>query len=204
VAQAIHRDQAKNGPDALAFISSSECTNEESYLHAKVGARGHRHEQHGNCSRYCQAPATEGLSAPLVYGGDSGSIPDDIENAGMVLIIGSNHGRGHPVLATRVKQAHKLRGQKTCRCRFAQARDGRTRRSLFSAETWNGHRWLCAITRYILDNGLEKTEFLDQWVNGLDEYYKSWNRSHWSLPRRPAELTVELLKQVAHMIVEAQ
>lgn len=55
-----------------------------------------------NCSRYCQAPATTGLFRTVGYGGDSGSIRD-IENAGLVLIIGSNTAESHPVLATRVK-----------------------------------------------------------------------------------------------------
>ena len=64
-----------------------------------------------NCSRYCQAPATTGLFRTVGYGGDSGSI-SDIEKAGLVLIIGSNTAESHPVLATRVKRAHKLRGQK--------------------------------------------------------------------------------------------
>src|ERR1035441_1591659 len=39
-------------------------------------------------------------------GGDSGSIAD-IEQAGLVLIVGSNTAESHPVLATRVKRAHK-------------------------------------------------------------------------------------------------
>ena len=51
-----------------------------------------------NCSRYCQAPATMGLFRTVGYGGDSGSIKD-IENAGLVLIIGSNTAESHPVLA---------------------------------------------------------------------------------------------------------
>jgi len=55
-----------------------------------------------NCSRYCQAPATTGLFRTVGYGGDSGSIRD-IENADLVLIIGSNTAESHPVLATRVK-----------------------------------------------------------------------------------------------------
>ncbi len=59
-----------------------------------------------NCSRYCQAPATMGLFRTVGYGGDSGSIKD-IENASLVIIIGSNTAEAHPVLATRVKRAHK-------------------------------------------------------------------------------------------------
>ena len=64
-----------------------------------------------NCSRYCQAPATTGLFRTVGYGGDSGSIKD-IEKADLVVIIGSNTAESHPVLATRVKRAHKLHGQK--------------------------------------------------------------------------------------------
>ncbi len=64
-----------------------------------------------NCSRYCQSPATMGLSRTVGYGGDSGSI-SDMEKADLVLIIGSNTAESHPVIATRVKSAHKLDGQK--------------------------------------------------------------------------------------------
>jgi formate dehydrogenase major subunit len=64
-----------------------------------------------NCSRYCQAPATMGLFRTVGYGGDSGSIAD-LELADLVLIVGSNTAESHPVVATRIKSAHKLRGQK--------------------------------------------------------------------------------------------
>ncbi len=103
--------KAGDGPDALAFISSSKCTNEESYLMQKLARAVIGTNNMDNCSRYCQAPATTGLFRTVGYGGDSGSI-SDIEKAGLVLIIGSNTAESHPVLATRVKRAHKLRGQK--------------------------------------------------------------------------------------------
>lgn len=64
-----------------------------------------------NCSRYCQSPATQGLFRTVGYGGDSGSIAD-IAAADLVIIIGSNTAESHPVLATRVKRAQKLRGQR--------------------------------------------------------------------------------------------
>ena len=52
-----------------------------------------------------------GLQRTVGYGGDSGSIAD-IEKAGLVLIVGCNPAENHPVLATRVKRSHKLRGQR--------------------------------------------------------------------------------------------
>ena len=202
VAQQFTEIKAKNGPDALAFISSSKCTNEESYLMQKLARAVIGTNNMDNCSRYCQAPATVGLFRTVGYGGDSGSIRD-IENAGMVLIIGSNTAEAHPVLATRVKQAHKLRGQKLVVADLRKHEMAERADLFFQPKPGTDIAWLCAITRYILDNGLEKTEFLDQWVNGLDEYYKSLEPFTLEFAAKTCGLTVELLKQVAHMIVEA-
>ena len=202
VAQQFTEIKAKNGPDALAFISSSKCTNEESYLMQKLARAVIGTNNMDNCSRYCQAPATVGLFRTVGYGGDSGSIRD-IENAGMVLIIGSNTAEAHPVLATRVKQAHKLRGQKLVVADLRKHEMAERADLFFQPKPGTDIAWLCAITRYILDNGLEKTEFLEQWVNGLDEYYKSLEPFTLEFAAKACGLTVELLKQVAHMIVEA-
>jgi formate dehydrogenase major subunit len=64
-----------------------------------------------NCSRYCQSPATLGPRPDGWLWGDSGSI-QDIASSALVLIVGSNTAESHPVLATRVKRAHKLHGQR--------------------------------------------------------------------------------------------
>jgi formate dehydrogenase major subunit len=202
VAQQFTEIKAKNGPDAFAFISSSKCTNEESYLMQKLARAVIGTNNMDNCSRYCQAPATEGLFRTVGYGGDSGSIRD-IENAGLVLIIGSNTAEAHPVLATRVKQAHKLRGQKLVVADLRKHEMAERADLFFQPKPGTDIAWLCAITRYILDNGLEKTEFLDQWVNGLDEYYKSLEPFTLEFAAKTCGLTVELLKQVAHMIAQA-
>ena len=63
--------------------------------------------------------------------------------------------------------------------------------------------WLSAISRYILDQGLAKTAFLDQWVNGLDEYRKSLEPFTLEAAEQTCGLSVETLKKVAHMIAEA-
>jgi formate dehydrogenase major subunit len=169
VAQRFAEIKAKDGPDALAFISSSKCTNEESYLMQKLARAVIGTNNMDNCSRYCQAPATTGLFRTVGYGGDSGSIRD-IENAGLVLIIGSNTAEAHPVLATRVKQAHKLRGQKLVVADLRKHEMAERADLFFQPKPGTDLAWLSAITRYILDNGLEKKEFLAQWVNGLEDY----------------------------------
>jgi formate dehydrogenase major subunit len=202
VARRFTEIKAQNGPDALSFISSSKCTNEESYLMQKLARAVIGTNNMDNCSRYCQAPATEGLFRTVGYGGDSGSIKD-IENAGLVLIIGSNTAEAHPVLATRVKQAHKLRSQKLVVADLRKHEMAERADLFFQPKPGTDIVWLCAITRYILDSGLEKREFLDKWVNGLDAYYKSLEPFTLELAAETCGLGVELLKKVAHMIVDA-
>src|SRR5258705_1507721 len=125
-----------------------------------------------NCSRYCQSPATQGLFRTVGYGGDSGSIRD-IENAGLVLIIGSNTAEAHPVLATRGKRAHKLRGQNLI-VSDLRKHEMAERADLFLHPKPGTHLvWISAITRDILDNGLANTACLEKRVNGLDVYKKS-------------------------------
>jgi formate dehydrogenase major subunit len=202
VARRFSEIKAANGPDALAFISSSKCTNEESYLMQKLARAVIGTNNMDNCSRYCQAPATEGLYRTVGYAGDSGSIRD-IENAGLVLIIGSNTAEAHPVLATRVKQAHKLRGQKLVVVDLRKHEMAERADLFIHPNPGTDLAWLCAITRYILDNGLAKTDFLDRWVNGLEEYRKSLEPFTMEFAAQTCGVSVETLERLAHMIVEA-
>ena len=202
VARRFTEIKARDGADALAFISSSKCTNEESYLMQKLARAVIGTNNMDNCSRYCQSPATMGLFRTVGYGGDSGSIKD-IEQAGLVLIIGSNTAESHPVLATRVKRAHKLRGQKLIVFDLREHEMARRADLFLRPKPGTDLVWLSAVTRFILDNGLAKTSFLDQWVNGLEEYKKSLELFTMEFAAKKCGIPVETLEQVAHMIVDA-
>ena len=155
-----------------------------------------------NCSRYCQAPATQGLFRTVGYGGDSGSIRD-IENAGLVLIIGSNTAESHPVLATRVKRAHKLRHQKLIVADLREHEMAKRADLFFRPKPGTDIVWLSAVSRYLLDNGMADTTFLHQWVNGLEEYKKSLAPFTMEFATRTCGLSEDILKEVARMIAEA-
>src|SRR2546430_11810316 len=160
VARKFSEIKAQHGPDSLAFISSSKCTNEESYLMHKLARAVVGTNNIDNCSRYCQAPATMGLFRTVGYGGDSGSIRD-IEQADLVLIIGSNTAESHPVLATRVESSHKLRGAKVIGAGLRDDRIARHPDLFLHPNPGTDLFWLNAISRYLPDNGLAHTEFLD-------------------------------------------
>jgi formate dehydrogenase major subunit len=203
VARKFSEIKAKHGPDSLAFISSSKCTNEESYLMQKLARAVIGTNNVDNCSRYCQAPATMGLYRTVGYGGDSGSI-HDIEKASLVLIVGSNTAESHPVLATRVKRAHKLHGQKLIVADLREHEMARRADVFLHPKPGTDLVWLSAITLYLLENGLVNAEFLGRWVNGLEEYKNSLAPFTLEFASRTCGLPAETLTKVAHMIAEAE
>src|SRR6266446_3686742 len=203
VARRFTEIKAQHGPDSLAFISSSKCTNEESYLMQKLARAVVGTNNIDNCSRYCQAPATQGLFRTVGYGGDSGSIRD-IENAGLVLIIGSNTAESHPVLATRVKRAHKLHGQKLIVSDLREHEMAKRADLFLHPKPGTDIVWLSAVSRYLLENGMANTKFLEKWVNGLEEYKKSLGRFTMEFAAQTCGLSLETLTQVAQMIVAAE
>lgn len=203
VGRRLNEIKAKNGPDSIGVIASSKCTNEESYLMQKLARAVVGTNNIDNCSRYCQSPATTGLFRTVGYGGDSGSI-SDIAQADLVVIIGSNTAESHPVLATRVKRAHKLHGQKLIVSDLREHEMARRADVFLHIQPSTDLIWLSAVTRYLIDNGLAKSEFIDKWVNGFEDYRKSLEPFTLEFASERTGLSVERLKQVAHMIAESE
>ena len=204
----IVRDQftkikAKHGPDALAFISSSKCTNEESFLMQKLARAVIGTNNIDNCSRYCQTPASKGLSRTVGYGGDSGSI-SDIEIADLVVVIGSNTSESHPVLATRIKRSHKHRGQRLIvsdlrRHEMAERADIFIRPNPSTDEVW-----IMAVTKHLIDTGRQNQKFIDQWVNKWPEFQKSLEPYTLEHAEEVTGLSIDQMKQVADEIAKAE
>lgn len=162
----------ESGPDALGVIVSSKSTNEDGYLMQKFARSVLGTNNVDNCSRYCQSPATAGLFRTVGYGGDSGSITD-IAASKLVLVIGSNTTESHPVLSTRVKRAHKLHGQRLI---VADPREHEiaSRADIhFRPRPGSDIVWLSAMSLYMFEHGYAHTQFIEQWVNHVDEYKQS-------------------------------
>lgn len=204
IIEAKFKEQIKNnGPDALAFVSSSKCTNEESYLMQKLSRAVVGTNNIDNCSRYCQSPATMGLWRTVGYGGDSGSITD-IASAELVIIVGSNTAESHPVIATRVKRAQKLHGQKVI---VADLRKGEMadRADLFIHPSPGSDLiWLSAVTKYIIDQGWHDEDFLKNHVNNVDTYLKSLDRYTLDYAEETTGISKEDLINIATSIHRAK
>ena len=199
IARRLSDIKAAHGPDSIGLIASSKCTNEEAYLVQKLARAVIGTNNVDNCSRYCQAPATTGLFRTVGYGGDSGSITD-IGKADLVLIVGSNTAESHPVIATRIKRAHKLRGQKLVVVDLRKHEMAERADLFLRPHPGTDMVWLSAITKYILDNGLADEEFLDARVAGLDEYRASLAPFTLEFAARVTTIPESELERLARMI----
>jgi formate dehydrogenase major subunit len=203
VARRFEEIKEQHGADALAFIASSKCTNEEAFLMQKLARAVAGTNNIDNCSRYCQSPATTGLWRTVGYGGDSGSITD-IEQAELVVIVGSNTAESHPVLATRVKRSHKLRGQKLIVSDIREHEMARRADLHLHPRPGTDLVWLSAVSRYLLDQGMADCKFLTEWTTGLEEYRKSLEPFTMEFAAETTGLPLETLEHAAHMIAEAK
>ena len=199
IADKFTKIKKEHGPDALAFIASSKCTNEESFMMQKLARAVIGTNNVDNCSRYCQTPASKGLSRTVGYGGDSGSIAD-IEMADLVIIIGANTAESHPVLATRVKRSHKHRGQRLIVSDLRLNEMAERANIHIKPNPSTDEVWIQAVTKHLIDTGRHNQAFIDEWVNKWPEFLKSLEPYTLEHAEKNTGIPVATLKQVADEI----
>ncbi|WP_338473389.1 formate dehydrogenase subunit alpha (plasmid) [Niallia sp. XMNu-256] len=202
MAKRFREIRSQYGPQSMGFITSSKCTNEESFLMQKLARQIIGTNNVDNCSRYCQTPATVGLHRTVGYGGDAGSIKD-IAKAGLVIIVGSNTSEAHPVLATRVKRAHKLHGQKLIVADLREHEMASRADMFIHPKAGSDLVWISAVTKYIIDMGWADEAFIEQNVNGFEEYRESLSPYTLGHAEDVTGLSKETLIQIAEMIHDA-
>lgn len=104
----------KYGPDGIAFLSSSRCTNEENYLMQKMARAAGRTNNIDQCATTCHAPTVAGLAISFGSGAMTNSIAE-IQNVDTLFVIGANPTEAHPIIGLEMKKALR-RGAKLVVC----------------------------------------------------------------------------------------
>jgi formate dehydrogenase major subunit len=102
-ASEFRRLQATYGKDAVGGITSSRCTNEETFLVQKLVRAAFGNNNVDTCARVCHSPTGYGLKSTL---GESAGTQafDSVMQADVIVVMGANPTDGHPVFASRIKQ----------------------------------------------------------------------------------------------------
>ncbi|MES1928582.1 formate dehydrogenase subunit alpha [Salinisphaera dokdonensis CL-ES53] len=91
------------GSGALGAITSSRCTNEETFLVQKLARAVFNTNNVDTCARVCHSPTGYGLNSTF---GTSAGTQDfvSVEKCDVILVIGANPTDAHPVFASQMKR----------------------------------------------------------------------------------------------------
>ncbi len=102
-ASEFKRIQAKYGKNAVGGITSSRCTNEETFLVQKLIRAAFGNNNVDTCARVCHSPTGYGLGQ--AFGTSAGTQNfDSVEETDVIIVIGANPASAHPVFASRMKK----------------------------------------------------------------------------------------------------
>jgi len=95
--------QETYGKKSIGVITSSRCTNEETFLVQKLARAVFENNNTDTCARVCHSPTGYGLGQ--TFGTSAGTQDfDSVEHTDVVIVIGANPTDGHPVFASRLKK----------------------------------------------------------------------------------------------------
>ncbi len=102
-ASEFKRIQAKYGRDSIGGITSSRCTNEETYLVQKMIRAAFGNNNVDTCARVCHSPTGYGLKS--TFGTSAGTQDfDSVDDSEVIMVIGANPTDAHPVFASHMKK----------------------------------------------------------------------------------------------------
>jgi formate dehydrogenase major subunit len=102
-ARRLKEVQGKYGRESIGGITSSRCTNEETYLVQKLVRAAFRNNNTDTCARVCHSPTGFGLKATL---GESAGTQtfDSVMQSDVIIVIGANPTDAHPVFGSLMRK----------------------------------------------------------------------------------------------------
>ena len=158
--------------DAFGTLASAKATNEDGYIQQKFARLIMQSNHIDHCTRLCHSPSVEAMLTALGSGATSNSYVD-YEEAGCLVIIGSDANSNHPVAASRMRRAVVERG--------GEAHHNQSRRIEMCdyADLWLRPRpgtdvaLLNAMAKVIVDQGLADTKFVGDRTEDYDEWWET-------------------------------
>ncbi len=150
----------RHGPDGLAFLSSSRCTNEENYLMQKMARMAGRTNNIDQCATTCHAPTVAGLAISLGSGAMTNSI-GEIKNVQTLFLIGANPTEAHPIVGLEMKKAMR-NGARLIVCDPRDTWMARRAHIHIKHRPGTDIMLINAMMHHILAQGLQNQAFVDE------------------------------------------
>lgn len=172
----IRAIQEQYGRESVGGITSSRCTNEETYLVQKLVRAAFGNNNVDTCARVCHSPTGFGLKTTL---GESAGTQTfaSVDQADVLMVIGANPTDAHPVFASRLKkrlrQGAKLIVADPRRIDLVRSPHIHADHHLDLLPGTNV-ALINALAHVIVSEGLEEKEFIDQRCE--QPAFESWKK----------------------------
>ncbi len=166
---------AKYRGDAFGTLASAKATNEDGYIQQKFARLIMQSNHIDHCTRLCHSPSVEAMLTSLGSGATSNSYID-YEEAGCLVIIGSDANSNHPVAASRMRRAVVERGAKLIII------NPRRIEMCDYADLWLRPRpgadvaLLNGMAKVIVDEGLANADFVRDRTEGYERWWETVQR----------------------------
>jgi formate dehydrogenase (NADP+) alpha subunit len=172
VAARFKRIRGEQGPDSLAVLGSSKCTNEDNYVLQRFARTVLGTNNIDNGGRLYNSASRVGLGSSLSFSGSTNYL-SDLEQTELILVIGADPSVSAPVVGYAIKRAVKQRGAK-----LVLVDPRQTKLSLF-ADLWlrpalgSDVALVNGLARVIIDEGLRDEEFVARRTDNFQVFNES-------------------------------
>ncbi len=202
VAEGFGKMKSLYGSESLAVLGSSKCTNEEDYLLQKFARAAIGTNNVDNGGRLYNAPSRVGLGECLGFAAATNPIAD-IEQSGIILLIGADPEISAPVMGYAIKRAIKKGRAKLIVINPWPVSLARMAHQRLRPKSGTDGILLSGLLKIILDEELWNKEFVLERVKNLDELKASLKSITLAAVEKATGIRKEEIQNAARLLMGA-
>ena len=172
VATEFKRIKDEHGPDSLAVLGSSKCTNEENYLLQRFARCVLGTNNIDNGSRLYNPATRTGLGSSIGFPGTTNYL-SALEQSEVIVLIGANPTSSAPVLGYAIKRAVKYKGAKLILIDPRQTKLSSFAHLWLRPKVGTDVALLNCLAKVIIDEGLLDEEYVARRTDNFEELIKA-------------------------------
>jgi len=172
IATEFNRIKDEHGPDSLAVLASSRCTNEENYLLQRFARYVLGTNNIDNGSRLYNAASQIGLGFSIGIPGTTNYL-HALEQSEVIILIGANPASSAPVVGYAIKRAVKYKGAKLILIDPRQTKLSSFAHLWLRPEVGTDVALLNSLAKVIIDEGLLDEEYVARRTDNFEALSKA-------------------------------
>ncbi|MCR4429282.1 MAG: formate dehydrogenase subunit alpha [Caldiserica bacterium] len=191
-----------HGPQAIGFLASSRCLNEDNYVLQRFARSVIGTNNIDNCGRLCHSPTLVGLGKAFGTGAATNPI-NDVKLTELIFVIGSNTTETHPVLGQIIKENKEEREAFLIVCDPRKIDLARKADIHIQHNPGTDVALLNGIMNVIVNKGLHNLSFIENYTEGFEEFLKTIGKYDLKTVSRITGVDPEQIERAAEAFASA-